>query len=161
MTKLKASAREAELKLKAQSDKMTAIADELKIKTMEFERQQTEIDDHHKEKGRLHAKLENVLRTLQQKQKAFDAHSVDNAELKRLSASRQSESRQYEKQIENLRKGLMKSESERLILRKNYMALEESIAQLRQKVSSESEEMRSKEHSKKNAILLLKAKLRE
>jgi len=161
MANLKESAREAEFKLKAQSDKMTAIADELKIKTMEFERQQTEIDDHHKEKGRLHAKLENALRTLQQKQKAFDEHSLDNAELKRLSASRQSESRQYEKQIENLRKGLMKSESERLILRKNYMALEESIAQLRQKVSSESEEMRSKEHSKKNAILLLKAKLRE
>ena len=87
-------------------------------------------DQQHKEIEKLHLKLEGALRTLGEKQTIFDQHSMENVNLKKVADQNKSDSKKHEKQIENLRKSLMKSESERLILRREYMEIGSTLKRI-------------------------------
>ena len=65
-----------------------------------------------------------------EKQTIFDQHSIENVNLKKVADQNKSDSKKHEKQIENLRKSLMKSESERLILRREYMEIGSTLKRI-------------------------------
>ena len=158
---LRATLTKNEFKIKGQSDKIASLSDELKIKTHELDRYQTQSDQQHEEIEKLHLKLEGALRTLGQKQTIFDQHSMENVNLKKVADQNKSDSKKHEKQIENLRKSLMKSESERLILRREYMEIGSTLKRIQRDQVEEMNEFKQQEQSKNRTILSLKGKVKE
>eukprot|EP01084_Bolivina_argentea_P296351 510392_1 len=140
VNKLKQIITEKEHKIKTQTDKVKTIKDELQIKTHEFDRLQSQNDDQHEQIQKLHSKLENTLKNLQTQQIHFDKRSIENKQFKNLNEENKKELKQCNGQVNCLKTSLMKSESERLILRKQYMEIGNKLEEITNKQSKQMKE---------------------
>eukprot|EP01083_Nonionella_stella_P058061 152169_1 len=158
---LKQSVTEKELKIKTQSDKIKSIEDDLQIKTHEFERQQTQNDEQHEHIEKLHAQLESALRNLQQRQTEFEQQSIEHKQMKAIHDANHRELKKGRKQIESLRASLMKSESERLVLNKQYMEIGTKLECITKDQNKRMKQFEREERDKNQEILIIKQQFQE
>jgi len=159
--KLKQSVADKEIKIKAQCDELKCMKDELQIKTHELERQQSQTDQQHEHIATLHEKLEHSLKNLQAQQTKFEQHCIENKQLKTVHEKNQSELKKTYKQIEALRTSLMKSESERLVLRKQYMDIGNKLESITKDLSQQRSRFEKERKEKKETMLMLQGKLQQ
>ena len=168
LNKLKESIVDKELKIKSQTDKIKSIEDELKIKIHEFERQQSQSDQQHEHIQKLHEKLENTLKNLQDEQNKFAKHKgkfeqygMENKQLKQMNERYCHDLKQCNKQIESLRTSLMKSESERLVLRKQYMDIGQKLESITNSQNNQVKQFEQQQKEKNESIVEIKNKLQQ
>merc|ERR1719461_666127 len=141
--------------IQSQSETIASIQAEHRLKMQECDRQQTQIEEQHEHIQKLHAKLENALKSLSK----LEQHSLAHAQLKEANDRNVHDLKKSSKQIEKLRASLMTSESERLILRKQYLEIGHKLEEITAHQNKSMEQMQQNEREKNEQIMQMQKDL--